>query len=198
VSNPRLLLNFLFVPVSAAFPATRRCFHRWLFPPDFRTRPILDPCTAQLRLRDCCCLHWGRQCIDSEAPTSLSLLPATFFSTFMTHLPFPAVANHGFRALVSPFLSRRTLAPTALSVTPLSTSRLPLRPTVPSLSSLARRSLSARSLSSLLASPSRTRRLRVPPLRAVPRVLAAVTPPAVAVGLAVAVAVVPVVVATPV
>lgn len=98
------------------------------------------------------------------------------------------VANRASLSVVSLFPSLRTLAPTALSGTPLSISRLPARPSGPSLNCPARRSWNARSLSSSPASPSRTRRLRVPMLRVLARrVRAGAILLVVAVGLAVAV-----------
>lgn len=107
----------------------------------------------------------------------------------------PTLANHALCVAVSPFLSQGTLAPTVLSAMPLSTSRLRARLSAPSPSSLARRSWSARSRFSSLASPSRTRRPRVPILRVpVLKVRAAASLLAAAAGRAVAVADVPVVV----
>jgi hypothetical protein len=95
----------------------------------------------------------------------------------------------------SPSLSRRTLAPTAPSATPLSISPLPLRLSVPSRSSPARRSLSARSLSSLLASLRLLlRRLRLLTVRVlVPRARAVAPRAVVAVAAAVVVDAAPVV-----
>jgi hypothetical protein len=89
--------------------------------------------------------------------------------------------------LVSPFLSPRTLAPTALLATPLSTSLPPLRLSVPSRSFPARRSLSARSLFSSLASPSPlARRLsRVPTARVLARKVPAAALPDVVAAVAV-------------
>jgi hypothetical protein len=92
------------------------------------------------------------------------------------------------RFSVSPFLSPRTLAPTAPSAMPLSTCRPPLRPTVPSRSFPARRSWSARSLSSSLASlsPLERRSPRVPTVRVLARRVLAAALLAVAVVVAVA------------
>lgn len=87
-------------------------------------------------------------------------------------------ANHVLLRLGSRFRSPRTPARTSPSATPLLTCRPRARLSVPSTSSAARRSWSARSPSSLLASPSRTTRTRrVLLVRApVARALAAVLP----------------------
>jgi hypothetical protein len=140
---------------------------------------ILDPCTPA-SMKMCRCNNAGLGGRPHEGP--LCLIAA------MTHCPVSTVANHAPLPTGSPSPSRRTLAPTALSVTHSSISRLPVRLSVPLLSSPARRSSSARSQSSLLASRSPTRSPRLPPLRAALTVLVAVSPLVVAAGLAVAAA----------
>jgi len=106
----------------------------------------------------------------------------------------PLISNRASTASLSPF--PRTRVPTALSAMPLSTCPPPLRLSVPSLSSPARRSLSVRSPSSLPASPRLlARRLRVPMVSMVRATAVASPPVAVAVlvvaGLAVPVVAVP-------